>query len=74
MTVPRRTLKLDGEHIIDSGYTLPLHWRISEGREWGAGHTAYIAFHLRKDLETDAEFTIKEAVAACWELERKHAQ
>ena len=74
LSVPRRTPKLDGEHIIETAYTLPPHWRMCEGREWLAGYTAYLAFCLRADLETDAYLKIEDCVNACWELERKRIQ
>lgn len=71
MSVPRRTLKLDGEHIIETSYTLPRGWRVVEGHEWLAGYTVYLAFALYADLETDAYWTIEEAVTACWKLEQE---
>lgn len=73
MTVPRRALRLQNEHIIDTGYTLPPNWRILQGLEWGAQLTCYIAFYLRADLETDAYLKIEDCVNAMWELERKRA-
>lgn len=71
MTARPRTPSLKDERIIDTAYNLPPHWRVCRGLEWGAFRTAYLAFHLRVDLETDAFWTIEEAVVACWDLERK---
>jgi hypothetical protein len=69
-TAMRRCLQLIDEHIIDTPYTLPANWRISQGFEWGAHRTCYICFHLYVDLETDAYLSEADAVSACWELDR----
>lgn len=65
-----RVLKLDNEHIIDSGYTLPSSdWRVSRGYEHFTQNYAYIAFMVHFEVETDAYRTIEDAVSAAW---RKH--
>jgi len=66
----RRKIKLINEHIIDTGYTLPPHWRISQGFEHDRGLICFIAFHIYADLETDAYGKTEDAVNACWTLER----
>lgn len=70
----RRNLQLIDEHIIETAYSLPRGWRVSQGFEWGAHRTCYVCFHLYADLETDAYLKIEDTINACWEVERKRGK